>query len=781
MSSYFGVQLALELSNILPIKDVARAGYNKLVDLARDLRNSGSDIVVEEDLAEVFGRVRVQLEIEKAFKEAVKVQKIVPLFKGSEVELYQGPGPTMLRAFQESRYFATVVVLSMLGYFHGRQQLSAMIAFSLAKRFEAKVPGSSNSPGFEGIMGSLEACSTQSSEFQWGFYRDTIQEKLRQSIPDYNFGSKHYQLPKSVFLGCLDFLYIVQSLPEDRKITISSPKGCIPLIIWAHHILDLTVRITNVPGGDVIFGNANEAQIFITWSTENENGQDELQTLEPEIRLLDKDMSVHIIVESFNEPLLDLNATAERHTLRGYCTTILRRRLNHHVIAEDDDPVYAETVAFTIAYAVHISRKMYREHDASQRPVNGTRFGSRGQRIVLEMWRIVNCAKLVFEGLSIQLDKVSGYAEFLSTTKLNASSLPTTLKAYLKRDVWAGTDSKSISPESFWILFISRLATFTLVFAHVIEIESCGDIPLILSTWTPRILSICTAINSKFEPENPAMIYDTDVFHAIAGVLCDSFSAEDDRPESSGHKYHLCLCSDFGWCAHLNTVGDQDPGNIRPELVQVRRGTPVNSKTNERKLRIRDSPGFTTAHYADWDIHALEKGPNLPIRSIAKTVRSNRYWSSRTREFELTVHNVFHVSPELQSRGMGKEADECYGYRELQQNLWKTFTTPTCEHYTTAPIFSRTEGIQILEIGPDAAGLLAWSLFGEFSKRYHERIIVLLTEGDPALRWAALCGCQVYDKQSNRRRKIMLRTDECCPSCALDYVGNEEGEWALIL
>ena len=41
----------------------------------------------------------------------------------------------------------------------------------------------------------------------------------------------------------MDYLYLLQSLPEDCKMILQSHEGMIPLIVWAHNILGLTVQV----------------------------------------------------------------------------------------------------------------------------------------------------------------------------------------------------------------------------------------------------------------------------------------------------------------------------------------------------------------------------------------------------------------------------------------------------------------------------------------------------------------------------------------------------------
>jgi hypothetical protein len=66
-----GFQVSLELSQILPIRKALDGAAGQLLDLARSLRRSGSDLLVEEDLTSYFGRVWINSEISKKFKQDV--------------------------------------------------------------------------------------------------------------------------------------------------------------------------------------------------------------------------------------------------------------------------------------------------------------------------------------------------------------------------------------------------------------------------------------------------------------------------------------------------------------------------------------------------------------------------------------------------------------------------------------------------------------------------------------------------------------------------------------
>ena len=60
--------LSLDLTWLVPL---GIAASNAIMDLARSLKNSGSDIVIEEDLATIFGRFRIAPLMERTFRTVV--------------------------------------------------------------------------------------------------------------------------------------------------------------------------------------------------------------------------------------------------------------------------------------------------------------------------------------------------------------------------------------------------------------------------------------------------------------------------------------------------------------------------------------------------------------------------------------------------------------------------------------------------------------------------------------------------------------------------------------
>ena len=112
-----GFQLSVELTNVFGGAVAAVSVVKDLISFSRELKKSGSDIVVEEDLADIFGRGRVVPNLKAKFKEVILAKTgITPIHGDCVIQLQYGPGPTVNRAFtdQGGRYLSTVIQLSWL-------------------------------------------------------------------------------------------------------------------------------------------------------------------------------------------------------------------------------------------------------------------------------------------------------------------------------------------------------------------------------------------------------------------------------------------------------------------------------------------------------------------------------------------------------------------------------------------------------------------------------------------------------------------------------------------
>jgi hypothetical protein len=124
--------LSVELTRLIPLQLVANKAAEAVMRLARDLRNSGSDIVIEEDLASIFGRCKIADGTSSSFKTIVN-KSGVPYLLFEGIALETGPGPTVVRALQSVPYFATVIQCSFLTATHEKTSLAATISLAFEK------------------------------------------------------------------------------------------------------------------------------------------------------------------------------------------------------------------------------------------------------------------------------------------------------------------------------------------------------------------------------------------------------------------------------------------------------------------------------------------------------------------------------------------------------------------------------------------------------------------------------------------------------------------------
>ena len=276
MASNF--QLSLELTNIFPIGSIARdlggLAYQKIVSFARDLRKSGSDLLVEEDLASIFGRARIVADVEDQSKrEVLRDAAIIPFHKDTSLALSVGPGPTVNRAItsKDRFYLSTIIQLSLLCWVHGRTSLATTLQESMERRYELKVDGATPDPSYEGIVGTLEACASQTSSMKWSDYISSVENRIRQSFRSYQHQQDYVCLAPTSILASMDYLCMVQKWPESRIMTISNQKGFLTFVVWAHHLLGLSIHVKGVPGGDIYFRNPNirSPQVIIMWTLED--------------------------------------------------------------------------------------------------------------------------------------------------------------------------------------------------------------------------------------------------------------------------------------------------------------------------------------------------------------------------------------------------------------------------------------------------------------------------------------------------------------------------------
>ncbi|KAL8839888.1 MAG: hypothetical protein Q9170_001568 [Blastenia crenularia] len=259
MGSQFS--LSLELTKLIPFGSLVTTGTHQLIRLLRELQASGSDFITEQDLAEVFGRNRLEPRFASTFRTAVRTSVIHKVADIAELVIEGGAGPTVRRSLNEPAYFATVVQLSLLTWTHELTDL----AKALAKAFERRVEGATEYvaiPRFDAIKGTLRACREQTSGFMWELILSAVEAKLYGHITATDcLLYKMRTIPTIVLQALMDAFTAVQHLPENTLLRIRSMQGIPSIIVWAHNVLGLTVKVIT-KRGQYVFGEGPES-VFI--------------------------------------------------------------------------------------------------------------------------------------------------------------------------------------------------------------------------------------------------------------------------------------------------------------------------------------------------------------------------------------------------------------------------------------------------------------------------------------------------------------------------------------
>ena len=203
----------------------------------------------------------------------------------------------------------------------------------------------------------------------------------------------------------------------------------------------------------------------------------------------------------------------------------------------------------------------------------------------------------------------------------------------------------------------------------------------------------------------------------------------------------------------------------------------------ERKMYIQDGPvnshGQTPQQMTD-NSPPFRGREYIPGSWASATW--TEYWSTRDKAFQHV--NSYRVNPKPEWR---REPFRAFtSCRQMQRMLWQTFSTAACDH----PLHDSQKPIKL---GVDAAAVMGWKNDEEEIQKIPERFLICLTKGEPRIRWLATItsvflgrNCRAVELMTDpeaRVREVMLRTEDCCDTCALEQTAAIAGNnyWILIL
>ncbi|KAL8869596.1 MAG: hypothetical protein Q9174_004158 [Haloplaca sp. 1 TL-2023] len=467
--------LTVELTRLLPqFGWAATKAGNAIMSRARELRHSGSDIVVEEDLAGVFGRCTISPTLTSSFKTIVaRSNSSTSLLEGIVVQ--GGPGPTVLRALQEPPYFAMVIQLSLLAWAFETNYLATAIADALRKRSEGAPSslGLPNSPDRAGILGVLEACESQTAGYNWNMLMDAVSTTIGYT-PD----KAPTDIPCFVLQGLVDMFPMVQTLPDDRMIHIQIPvganidSGTSVLVVWAHHVLDLEVLVQprerdGHSSKPVRFGNSGQEQIFI----EEVDPDDEAS-----VTLLDADREhlLSIRPDPHADIEGDLIGSVRRVAAKGWGNAVLMDACGHLAgLEKRSEAVVQELQIVVSAFAFIIARKLIK--DDTDRDLFEDTVGTRSAQVYdVDDQHLLHASRFLFDNRRITHNQIDSFVKQYALQALDDGQLPrpSALEA-------ATRDVPLSRSEDEWDVICRNarcLSIFILALAHIVNLEECENL-----------------------------------------------------------------------------------------------------------------------------------------------------------------------------------------------------------------------------------------------------------------------------------------------------------------
>ncbi|KAI9706957.1 MAG: hypothetical protein M1820_004544 [Bogoriella megaspora] len=732
--------LSLELTRVIgAAASVVPAAVDRLFNDARELKKSGSDIVVEEDLAVIFRQMRIDPAFENKFKTGIAGdagRSPTVLATLLPITLFSS-GPTVRRALQYPAYLPMVIQLSLLCASHNLQSLSEGLEEAL--RLRSGKSGSSTFATYDSqtLHGVLRACSEQTSSFSWFSLFEEVDKRLGLPTrfteplrpytgpfddPESQQKGQYYTLTVPMLQACLDMLAATQRFEDEHYVVVDSARGVSTIVVWTYHVLGLTVQVNGCPQGSCVFGKGRISVIVNLPGTT-------VPQPSPAMYLMDVSDEVKLKIGSEDDHMLTDIVAERKIPALGYVKKIFeldRLDLSPGAIHE--------LVLFTAGMAVLAAPKC---HDVRKNEP----FTSRGhahpgyiiRRSLVEEQRNLNKALDLLTGSGFcNRSEIETYVKGLEI-QLEEEIRPLASLDYLKDNIH--------SSEWYRLVDMSRsLAEVIVAFAAVGNLESCQDLML----RDASALSMTHIFRDTFrwwDRKNRICIKSHDVwFSTIEDLL-------PGKPGYSTHEYGRCLSSGYGWSVFLDTLWDKDPITVRPGRIWIQKGVPYRDGSYARAMV--DGPNTFETNCPEFKVRERFNDEFRPRCEI--DVDPARYMVALRDD-------CFFVSRRLRIGGRSKFC--CIGYNEMAACRFTGHLVPSCDH-VGEDLAKLDRGMVTLE-----------GFIKTISEVPFERLNFLLTSGNPDARWLGLLGLSEYAaewRHDSKPWRIMIKGPQTCMSCCIQY------------
>ncbi|KAL8846130.1 MAG: hypothetical protein Q9221_008761 [Calogaya cf. arnoldii] len=728
MGSQFS--LSLELTKLVPFGSLVNAAGQGFVRLLREIQASGSDFIAEEDLAQVFGRNRIEPLFASTFRTAVKHSVIHEISSIAEIVFEGGAGPTVRRSLNEPAYFAMVVQLSVLTFTHGMVcKLAAGVADmlipkfppellsltkSLTRAFERRSQGATDyvaPPRYDALKGALRAIREQTCGFMWELVLSAVEKRLYPSIGWTDGGLYILRtIPTVILQGLLDSLSAIQHLPENTYLRISTMTGIPTIVVWAHQILGLTVKV-DFHGQSLIFGNG-QVSIYIDGDTRGS---------QPEIVLLNEtdDPFFRLAGTDADDRLLPVR----QHPLKDYGTQVIR-------LQDDSEDRERKLVHDTVTSCISIAQ------DQNKHRLHGAPKPEQQQYRDLRELSRLSCFPSVSRVLAVSKMLFASNEDVIDAIDLD-SEMPCAAR---EADRWS---------------------TQLLLLTHVVLV-----LGMVHGLDEQLVLHLNVLDREQYQPFR---VPDARVAYSSLATLLEGQLAHRPTNMEIGR---TSVVSASGWSLCLSSLASKDPSDAKGLLAFIR-GVPA--RAGERRRYVRDSV-------------PPRKGIGLPVNSSEdskfvlasgpgeKCILESRTSSQPARYFVGTTDDAFEVlhllsckPPKTDDKNV--QVDLSTGYRSMQEASWEVIHIPACNHPSAL-------GQSV--ILPEGV----WAFHGFYTPLYEgfptEAVFAGLVAGDSGARWTLIDGMlnNWHGPRIIRPPVVCVRGRDCCFECSIQFAKNrQQGSW----
>ena len=175
-------QLSLELTNLLnPITStISTLGS---IALVKAIRDAGSDILTELELASWLGRNRIDPIILVHFRQAIRKTEQTKIAEYLEIVLHSGAGPTVLNALKNPELLSMVIQLSFLCSVFETDSLANGIVEAISENDKELSGRPGNVPNYSALCGTLRVCKQETVDFQWETLFLAVENKIGTVFP----------------------------------------------------------------------------------------------------------------------------------------------------------------------------------------------------------------------------------------------------------------------------------------------------------------------------------------------------------------------------------------------------------------------------------------------------------------------------------------------------------------------------------------------------------------------------------------------------------------------